>query len=312
MNRLAVISVGSLLLAGAAGLVLWNQRGPEPSPAVTGNPGAGVAPVRPSGQHSAVPAIVRRLADPSLHLDERIEAVRGLPTDLSDSETAALVAIFHQGTPGDTSASKWYVLVNELMEVMRQPRYEWDGFGEAMEDLMGDRHLDPVVRDYAAQHLAHWLGDTRNPTPSGEQWARSMNSYLAVLGGEREAFEPVVGTSLMALSELHENRGPESLEPIREELGVLITGYVTGKRPASVANRISAIQAAGRTSMTGALPEIRELARNPDANPSLRLSSVAALGYFRDPSDKPFLEDLAASDDRLRFAAREALKKHQP
>ena len=45
-------------------------------------------------------------------------------------------------------------------------------------------------------------------------------------------------------------------------------------------------------------------------HPSVRLSSIAALGYFADPADKPFLTDLAKSDSRLRFAAITALKNY--
>jgi hypothetical protein len=312
MKRVTSIAAGTSLALAATGLVFWNQKQPATPVAPQLEPEVHHAPAPSAGRRSAVPAMVKNLVDPARHLDERIEAIRSLPTDLSQAETAAVVEIFYQGTPDSTSAGKWYVLVNELMEVLRQPRHEWSGFGSTMEDLMKDRHLDPVVRDYAAQHLAHWLGDSRISAVTDEVWAQAMATYLTVLGGEREAFEPVVGTSLMALSELYEKRGPESFAPIRNQFAPLLSDYITGKRPASMANRISAIQAAGRISMSEALPQVRELARNPESNPSLRLSSVAALGYFKDPADKPFLEELASSDDRLRFAAREALKKHQP
>jgi len=308
MKRIIPFATIAFLLGGAVYLAI---RAGAPDAASSGGPDA--APGRPRrnaqpARPSPVPALIRTLTDPSRRLEEQIEAVRALPSDLSEDETAALAALFRRPAPANARRGRWHVLLNEVMEVLRQPRFGWAGYGETMGGLLADRSADPVVRDYAAQHLAIWLGDGRGAAASAEEFDRAMKTYLAVLAGEGESFEQVAGTSLMALCKLREKRGASDFEPYDAELANLVAAYAGGTLPASLPNRVSAIQAAGRMGLRKALPDIRRYA--PAPNPTIRLSSVAALGYFADPEDREFLENLANSNDRLRFAARTALENH--
>ncbi|MGB6222894.1 HEAT repeat domain-containing protein [Haloferula sp.] len=261
-------------------------------------------PTRPP----ATPHLVRQLVDPSKHLEEQIEAVRGLPDDLTAEEFAALIAILHQPAPPKADPGRWYALQNEIMEVLRQPRFTWEGYSGALADLVADRNADPVMRDYAAQHLALYLGDRADQLPE-EDSSAALDSLLGVLRGSRESHEMVSGTTLMALCDLNTRR-PELLEEHRSTLGPAILALVTGERSASMSNQVAAIQAAGRMGFPETLPAIRSFASGEAPNPSVELSSIAALGYFADPEDKALLTELAEGDTRLRFAARSALKNY--
>ncbi|GHC40170.1 HEAT repeat domain-containing protein [Roseibacillus persicicus] len=257
---------------------------------------------------SPTPHLVRQLLRNELLLEEQIEAVRALPSDLSPEEFDSLFQIIKEPAPATVNAARWYTLQNEIMEVLRDSRFHWSQYPVEMAALMADRNVDPVVRDYSAQHLALYLGDRSHEV---EQTVIDpvMESYLALLQGEREAFEQVTGTAMMALCDLSSKR-PELVEPYRDSLEAIFLSIASQERPATLANQISAIQASGRMGFVSLLPVVRELAKDPSSNPSIQLSSVAALGYFADSADKPFLLELAQSSQRVRFAAAAALKNY--
>lgn len=315
MSRTIQITLSAGLLVAATAAWLWmmpsSKRNSGDTMALTTDIHQPLTKRSDRGpSRTVVPTTILGISKPSAHLAERIDAVRGLPDDLSTSEITALIDLLRQPAPPNTSEKEWYVILNEIMEVLRQPRFQWAGYGDVMKEIMKDRNMDPVVRDYSAQYLSQWLGDSRMSHLTGYAWAPALETYLEVIGGEREALEPVTGTSLMAMSDLYEKAGSERFSGIRKRLDPLITDLVSGKRQTTLPNRISAIQAAGRMKVASALPEARRMAGDPDENSSLRLSSVAILGYFRDPADRPFLEQLSAGNEKLRFAAKEALRRH--
>jgi hypothetical protein len=309
MKRPAIHLLAVLLLSGGVWLGFRMLTPPRTQSDPNSTPTTRVHKTdrNPGNRPSPAPILIRKLADPSLHRTERIAAIRDLPSDLSDHETQALMDLLRQPAPEKIGISTWYMVLNEIMEVLRQPRFDWSGYGEAMAGLMTDRHVDPVVRDYSAQHLALYLADEadeRSPASLGP----GMEAFLSVLQGEREAHEQVTGTILMALCDLKTKRPTKEFTPYEKAIAGVVTDFVSGNRQTSRSNRISAIQAAGRMGCLEALPTIRAFATGGAPDPSLRLSSIAALGYFSDPEDRPFLQQLAGSDDRLRFAAAAALK----
>ena len=254
-----------------------------------------------------VPSLVRQLVDPSLHLDEQIRAVRNLPSDLSELELASLIELIRQPQPENTSLSVWSTVVNEIMNVLREPRFRWPDYGQEMAGIMIDRHVDTVTRDYAAQHLGKWLSHPRDFYPENA-FDTGLDGFVQLLGGDREAQQSVMGTALLSLCDLRRNRGEEPFGNHVEALEGVIYDLAVRKRPCSLPNQLAAIQAAGRMQVESALPAIRELAHSKEANPSVRLNSVAALGYYGSNEDIAFLEELSKSKDRLRFAAQTALE----
>lgn len=253
-----------------------------------------------------VPHMVRQLVDPSLHFEEQIQAVRQLPDELTEGEFEALMKLLRQPNPQRVSQSRWYALQNEIMEVLGQPRFTWPRYCQHLSELLVDRHVDPVVRDYAAQHLALYLA---RPRIDGEEFDRGMSAFLQVFQGEREAYEQVTGTSLLALSDLSNRCDQENLQPFLSHLNEAVQELVSGDRLSSLSNQVSAIQAAGRMGFSDCLPAIRKLAANSESHSSLRLSAIAALGYFASSEDHTLLEDIAQSSSSLRFAARTALSR---
>lgn len=314
MNRLSLYALILLLLGATVflGIEVYGNKDGREEESSSSEQGRGER-TRPSPKAAShkppVPHLVRQLADPSKHLSEQIEAVRGLPDDLTPEEYTALLDIIHQASPPNLDSGRWYTLQNEIMEVLRQPRFEWDGYTGAMAGLVSDRNADPVMRDYAAQHLALHLGERGDELPR-ERIDQGMNAFLGVLKGGREAHEQVAGTTLMALCDLNTRR-PDLIEPHRAALGETIVALVSGERSASMSNQVAAIQAAGRMNFPETLPDIRRFASGGAPNPSVELSSIAALGYFADPVDKSFLVELAQGSGRLRFAAQTALRNFQ-
>jgi len=260
-----------------------------------------------NGERTSTPWLVRQLIDPSLHIDEQIEAVRSLPSDLSKEEFFALADILRQPVPTDVTTARWHVLINEIMEVTRQSRFTDYGYVDLYTELIVDKNLDPVVRDYAAQHLALFLS---SPDQSDEEFEKGLTAYHSILSDHRDRQSEVVGTSLMALCELYNKTPNRPWAEHKTKFENVIGSIISNEVPASFANKISAIQSAGRLQLTSTLPQVRSIAEGKTDRPSYRLSAIASLGYFAEPSDKAFLESLAQSSTRFRFAAQTALKNY--
>ena len=74
--------------------------------------------------------------------------------------------------------------------------------------------------------------------------------------------------------------------------------------------RISAIQVASMREVSEILPVVRSLAADPEADPNIRISAIAAIGQLGDlAEDKELLTRLEKSGQRLAYAAKPALQK---
>lgn len=309
MIRRPLIIATSLLLLGAVALLVreLGKPTPVPAPVVTADEQV-PKKVRPLPRRgSVVPGLIEILSDLSLHRTRHIEAVRGLPKDLTDAELEGLIDLIRSQVPETRNPQDWYVILNEIMNVLHEPRCDIDAYRVAMAALVQDRAADPVVRDYAAQHLTLSI----KGASSGQGLAglpMVMETCLKIVASDEDSFEDLTGTVLLSLCSLNERLPSGALNDYRARLGEAVIPLVSGARKASAANRVSAIQASGRMGFTDALPAIRELARDQDENLAVRLSSVAALGYFSRPEDRDFLKQLAESNSTLSPAAKTALQ----
>jgi len=129
---------------------------------------------------SRTPYLVRQLIDPSKHLEEQIEGVRALPSDLTEEEFISLIDILRDPVPAGMKPGRWSTLQNEIMEVLRDSRFREQDYAPAIAGLVKDRNLEPVMRDYAAQHLALYLADPAVPLETFEE---GMAAFLFVLEG---------------------------------------------------------------------------------------------------------------------------------
>lgn len=309
MKRPLLITVASLLLlTGAAVLTrAWMRHRPAAPATMVPAPAAKQQiPERPS----RVPDLIAKLCDPSLHRSRHAEAISSLPDDLTQAEFDELLDFIRGPVPQRLKVGSWHVTVNEIMRVLRQPRFKVSGYADAMAGMVLDRSADPVVRDYAAQHLAVSLDRVaHDPTPA--DFRHALETFLKVVTSPEEASQGVTGTILMSLTAQSATFHPEDLAPYRERLEAGIVALASADRPVSLSNRISAIQAAGRLGVTQALPAIRQLARDSATSPALRMSSVAALGYFHQPEDRGFLQEIVQNPgSSLSKAAQTALTKY--
>ena len=260
----------------------------------------------PTVSRSRTPYLVNTLIDPSLHLSDQIVAIRALPTDLTDGEFQALIALLKDDVPSTMSASVWSTLQNEIMEVLRHRRFNLSQYPQAIAGILSDREASPIMRDYAAQHLSLYLSD-RASSLEETVIHSSLNSLLAVLNGSREAEQQVTGTTLMALCDLNQKQS-QLLESHRPAINQAVLKLLDFDHPVTFSNRISALQAAGRLKVTEALPQVRQMATSEEIKPSYRLSAIAALGYYAQAEDQSLLEEIAKGENRYRFAAQTALK----
>lgn len=302
MKFLIPVTFAVLVAAIAYLIVDGITKQPPESPTVA-HP---ASPAQASPLTKRNPHLVRTLIDPTKHLDEQIEAIRALPADLTAGEFQALIDLLYDDVPATIDAATWSTLQNEIMEVLRHRRFDIKEYPTAIAGILSDKEASPIMRDYAAQHLTLYLSD-RAQKLSVETINQSLSSLIAVLEGNREAGQQVTGTTLMALCDLNQ-RQPQLLQAHRESLNQSVLHLLDLEQPVTLSNRVSAIQAAGRLQLKEALPQIREMAQDPDLKPTFRLSSIAALGYYAQPQDQPLLEEIAQGASRFRFAAQTALK----
>lgn len=255
-----------------------------------------------------IPHLISSLTDPQLYMADQIEALHALPADLSEKELAALVDLLTQSPPIHIRSGDWLTLMNEVMVILRDPKFNFTQYPTAIGGILNDRHLDPMIRDYAAQHLALYLDQNRQNLDS-EALAVGVGQLLAVLHDQRETSEPIAGTSLLALCDFYERTPPESdlLVGERQALNGIIEQLVSGDRSAGMPLQISAIQAAGRLRIAEALPSIRRYAAGDHNDRMLQVSSIAALGSFGSPEDEALLSELSTGETKFRFAAQAAL-----
>jgi hypothetical protein len=169
-----------------------------------------------------------------------------------------------------------------------------------------------MVRDYAIQHLAQWIAPAGGDITPGEenpgQARLALDAIAAAAADPALAGSTVSGTALMALLDAS-SRLPATAttwDSLRPYLAEVITGQAT----AANHFRISAIQAVALRGDITQLPAIRDLATRDSTDPGLRLSSIAALGLYAAPADRPFLESLAIGTTKFRHAAQSALTRY--
>ena len=152
-RRIFLFSV-ALLLFGASGLLLLEQRASRQAAESAGQAPISVkkAQARPQPRLSAE---LTRISDTGIHWEERIAAVRELPTHLGQSSLDFLFA--YLSAPFDEHEENRYLVCNEIMEILRKRSLAPELYTEKLNALIANPKADPVMRDYAAQHLAQWI-----------------------------------------------------------------------------------------------------------------------------------------------------------
>lgn len=252
-----------------------------------------------------------KLIDHRLPLETRLNIARSIESSLSSRECAELFALMrHRPHAGDEN--KWWVVLNELMEQMRKHGAGANDYTSTLAAILADDSLPEVTRDYAAQQLAQWISPANPESPGETKPARrqaALSVFAKVISDENLTRTTIPGSALMALTDASLRLPEEETVSLWEKLDPVLLELIEGVRPGEITLRVSAIQSAALRHTEIHLPSIRAFANNDKADPSLRLSSIAALGQYADAEDREILTQLANSKTRFQHAAKAALQK---
>lgn len=246
------------------------------------------------------------------------EAIRAAGTELSFEQQRALVQWILGSKPEKIADFHWHWLVNDTLDLLLHQRQPLPETTEVMVALFEEPGRDPVLRDYAVQHMVDWLEPVSLSEPYERDPAKRAALLEAMLKAASMPMESLSGTGLLALHTADQRRAqsaagrevfrdepaPEAREIDRIALGLSKAANV------SIQARITAFQVAAQRGLTGALQEARQIAASPQQPTSLRLSAIAYLGAVGTGSDARLLQALPdAAEERIGKAVSPAVAR---
>lgn len=264
------------------------------------------------------------LQDDAVGWFERVEAVRELPEwGIDEATLAALYGYLRR--EAEQRPEDWYVVANEIMEVLRKQNIDPDSYSEEMLRLIGNVSVPAVTRDYAIQHVAQWIAHPDQDLAIELDDAKKdavFRSVLTELAAEKNRDLDLVGTGLTALATAMEHGEFRQPETLAQELSELVLAIARGEHASSSVNRLTALQVAAEMHLpetAGLCRDILEASLESEAQASdisfqptsadVRLSAVAALGLTGEAADLTLLNSVAEHDDALSYAAKAAVKR---
>jgi HEAT repeats len=323
----SVLAIG-LLIVGA---LLWLY---VHEPASTRNstrgvvskpPGAQQASATPSNQTAGAPpstgVYVSEAIRPILGLSQESAAVRwaavlALGTRLNQAERAALYD-YLRGHEADPPGPMQGVIKNDVILALKSQEPPPRELPRVLLSMFYDQAQDPVIRNYALQHLGTWYG----------QVAEKTQVLDALWAGTTDADASIQGTALIGLSRLVQHgtpsqptsagaTGAQHLSPNGDtevdtaRLAAVASTLATDSAANDVA-RLTALQVCAELGIKDVLPAAVALAEGAASTP-LRMSAVAALGALGGPDQASLLNRLVtAQDPRIQTAARAALRRFE-
>lgn len=251
------------------------------------------------------------LTDPSLPVETRLNLARQISRDLSQEDVDLLFELLRY-QPASHNREHWWVVMNEIIEQMRRKGVAADRLGNELIALVKDTGQSEVSRDYAVQHLSLWVAPPSGNIPaesSPETRVQALDAIAAAITDPSIAHTSIPGTALMALTAASSHLAPEMMAPVWEALDPAMSSMLKGETRVPLSTRTTVIQSVAMRGSTEHLPLVQSMARDEKINPSMRLSSIAALGVYRSESDRDYLTSLTKSKTRYRYAAQSALKK---
>jgi HEAT repeat protein len=249
---------------------------------------------------SSVPEAIR----PTLGLSQessavRWAAVRALGPRLNQVERAALFD-YLRGHEADATGPMRGVLKNDVILALKHQESPPRELAGVLLGMFHDQEQDPVIRNYALQHLATWY----------EQAAEKPQVLDALWAGTTDADASIQGTALIGLSRLTTRQtGFQTASEIdRARLTTAALSVAADSSHPDTA-RLTALQVCAELSIQEVLPTAMRLAESGASVP-LRMSAVAAVGALGAGDQAAFLNRLLASEDpRIQTAARAALRQ---
>ncbi|MBK1883782.1 hypothetical protein JIN85_15295 [Luteolibacter pohnpeiensis] len=306
MKRKYLIASLSILAIGTICIVGWRLSDGQKYPvAKTANKNGAekhnsesVVPTKPSA--------IETITNASLDWEQRVQAVRDLPIQLEASQIEQLFAYLEQPTPKDKES--FYLVCNEIMEVLRKRRLAPDEYSINLMKLIESPSANPLIRDYAVQHLAQWISgmDTFAMESNRELASQTFDAMLVEVNDPANYGLTMTGTTLSSLADAV-NKGNPDLADKREALGDVCMAIIQ-KDDYSAVNRSTAIQVAARLDTPGLGAICKTIAANDSAPVDLRLSSIAGIGLVGGSEDIEFLKTYA-DQNVFKYAVAGALKR---
>lgn len=248
------------------------------------------------------------IASESAGYDARLKAARALSDHLPKQDVDAILRFIRSPKPDDCRTRQWHTLFNDTVNALR---HQQEAPAHLTDTLIGVYRSsdDVILKDFAIQHLRGWYSDP-DPLAKTEQSAVKRPLILETIKhASQQTQYTYSGTALNCLHYIDlETKGANYL--LGNDLDSRI---VTAARESSTNKhcRISAIQLCAMRGLGEVLPVIREIASDSEANVSLRLSAIAALGRLGNEQDRALLEQINNNGGRLARAAEPALRNLQ-
>lgn len=257
------------------------------APASPVDPGERIAMVIGSGHAS--PYAIR-----AMHLD-------ALGPDLDAGQIGRLCGfLLDRARVPNVLDGQLRALKNDVMGLLLGQAHPAQEFADTLASLIADRGCDPVLRDYAVQHIASWCETRRE----GREGSRLMGILWAALD---EKDGTIAGTALLGLGRMRACGllAEADCERLKTEVARLC-----GDGESSPASLSSALQVAADLDLGEIGPRALALAGDEATGRPLRCSAIAALGRIGGAGSESVLKRIAGGPDvRLSEAAREALSR---
>jgi hypothetical protein len=309
MQLFKVIIPGVVILGMSVGYGVWSIRRTAPSPQ-NRSPHSQVDQRLKQRQPSKSPWL-ESIISSKVHWEERVRAVSQLPQNL-DALTQQSLFDYLTNKPAEERLNEWYLVANEIMQTLRQRELAAGVYTGQMITLIESGTADPVIRDYAVQHLSQWISGIvpaakeTDPLQVTAAFTAMCHQAAAAENGQLT----LVGTTFNALTDLFlHSTGPISAQRADFQKLALKLAATQDVR-VSAFNRASALQAAARLDAPELPALCRELVHHTSLAPDLRLSSVAALGLCGSTADLALLRSFPA-DSQFHFAATAAIQRIQ-
>ena len=243
---------------------------------------------------------------------ELLEESHRLTQNLTPGQLAEIFAFMDGEPPEGMTDGVWRLLTNEIMEALRlNPLPE---LGGELYGLASSPRANPVVRDYAMQHYILCEEKVMRGGQDAAARTESLNRMLDNVGklhsGTDTYTETLYGTSVLGLAAIAESDAAAGADSIRERMAGWITPWLDDSHEVSTANRIAAIQVAGRLKVEEAADLVAATVWDKSAPLLERISALYALNSFPAHMDEERLKKLAKEDRRLRHATLALLDKH--
>jgi hypothetical protein len=238
----------------------------------------------------------------------RVEALRSIGDDLtSDESTALLTALLTAREPSAAqgSHSVWFhetALALHRQAAIREP------FARTLATVARDTARDPVIRDYALQHLCQlWQNSER-------QLADSIQATLLEIADQSPAMAPSALLALHFLGTQSASGTSQQSSPSRavpdDRIAPRVRSLLATDAATSTAAQMTALRIVGERRLPGFHHELQRIAADPVSGHTLvRMAAVAAIASFADPRSLPLLRDLERSDPRVATAIDHAIAR---